>query len=79
MKSMIIILRYLRIIDNLALMIANLIPFGMFFTPGIRRDERIDSIMETLTRTKNQSSKQLKEKNKGQIETMKRYNVNQVI
>lgn len=51
-----------RIIDNLALMIVNLIPFGMFFTPGIRRDERIDSIMETLTRTKKSIIKTIKRK-----------------
>ena len=65
-----------RIVDNLALMIVNLIPFGIFFTPGILRDERIDSIMETLRRSKNQLSKQLIEKNKAQIEVMKRYKVN---
>ena len=65
-----------RFAEGIATFFTNLIPLGIFFTPLIIRDHRIDSIMELINQSKDQLSKDLKKKNKERIEEMKRYAMN---
>lgn len=62
-----------KIVENIITLIFNLIPLGIFFTPGMVRDWRRDDIMKKLKESKDKISKELKNRNKEKIEEMKKY------